>query len=102
MIFTVGNIKGGVGKTVLAVNIAAALAQEGRDVLLAGLDGIKALPLMVGRRKAFPNAFTAGLSVAEQFPRDPKAAGELLSVVNALYAQGTRNDYQSTPRCEVV
>ncbi len=37
MILTVGNIKGGVGKTLLAVNIAVARAHRCRDVLL--IDG---------------------------------------------------------------
>ena len=37
MILAVGSIKGGVGKSMLAVNIAVALAQRGHDVLL--IDG---------------------------------------------------------------
>ena len=38
MILTVGNTKGGVGKTTLAVNIAIARAAAGRDVLLVDGD----------------------------------------------------------------
>src|SRR3954452_425309 len=38
MILAVGNIKGGVGKTTLAVNLVIARAQAGRDVLLVDGD----------------------------------------------------------------
>jgi chromosome partitioning protein len=39
MIYTIGNIKGGVGKSTLACNFAAILSRMGRDVLL--IDGDK-------------------------------------------------------------
>ena len=38
MIVTVGNSKGGVGKTTLAVNLAIVVAAAGRDVLLVDGD----------------------------------------------------------------
>jgi chromosome partitioning protein len=56
--------------------------------------GIEALPFVVVRRKAFPNAFSSGLSVLEQERKDPKAVDEILSVVDALYTQEVGNDYQ--------
>jgi chromosome partitioning protein len=64
--------------------------------------GIEALPWIVGRRKAFPNAFSAGLSVLEQERRDPKAVSELLSIVDALYAPDAPNvDTQYTQQQKV-
>lgn len=38
MILAVGNVKGGVGKTTLSVNLAIALARQGREILLVDGD----------------------------------------------------------------
>lgn len=38
-IYAVGNLKGGVGKTTIAVNLTIALANQGRDVLLIDAEG---------------------------------------------------------------
>jgi hypothetical protein len=43
----------------------------------------EALPFVIVRRKAFPNAFSSGLSVLEQERKDTKAVDEILSVVDA-------------------
>jgi chromosome partitioning protein len=64
---------------------------QGSDNNVAGealtmMVGVEALPVMVGRRKAFPNAFSNGYSVLEQKPRDPKAIQEIRRVVDALQA----------------
>jgi chromosome partitioning protein len=72
---------------------------QGRDNVdafdaLKAIPGITPLPLAIVRRKAFPNAFSGGLCVTEQVPRDSKAVEELLSVVDALYAQEGDNGYQ--------
>jgi len=80
--------------------------------------GIEALPWAVGRRKAFPNAFSGGLSVLEQERKDPKAVSEILFIVDALYAQElsdriapnvdtmcaqeAHNDYQNAPHRKVA
>jgi chromosome partitioning protein len=43
------------------------------------------LPIVVGRRKAFPNAAAAGRSVLEQQPKDPKAVQELAALVAGVF-----------------
>lgn len=78
------------------LNVADAQGRDNDDAAgaLGAIDGIDALPVVVGRRKAFPNAFSAGLSVLEQSSKDQKACGEILSVVSALYTQEVDNGYQ--------
>jgi chromosome partitioning protein len=79
------------------LNIADAQGKDNDDAAaaLSAVDGIDLLPWVVGRRKAFPNAFSAGLSVLEQAaPRDYKACSELTCVVGALYTHRRDNDYQ--------
>jgi chromosome partitioning protein len=76
--------------------LADAQGRDNADAMdvLRSVEGIEALGCTIGRRKAFPNAFSAGLSVVEQVPRDAKAFDELMAVVDALYAQGVDNGHQ--------
>lgn len=48
--------------------------------------GLELLEQLIGRRKAFPNAASAGRSVVEHSPRDPKACEEIQAVVSTVYA----------------
>ena len=77
------------------LNMADSQGHDNEDAFdaLKPIEGIEPLPLAIVRRKAFPNSFSNGLSVAEHTPRDPKAVDELLSVVDALYAHGGDNVY---------
>ncbi len=52
---------------------------------LSETDGIEYLPTSIGRRKAFPNAVSAGRSVLEQASRDQKAVQELAAIVSAVF-----------------
>src|SRR5476651_1641091 len=54
MIITVGNTKGGVGKTTLAVNIAVARALAGRDVWLIDADRQGTAQMAIGIRADAP------------------------------------------------
>lgn len=67
MIIAVINTKGGVGKTTIAVNLAAALASSGRRILLVDLDSHAAASLWCGiaRANLRPSSATCLL---EQFP----------------------------------
>jgi chromosome partitioning protein len=49
---------------------------------LRDVPGLELAPLMIGRRKAFPNAAAAGLSVLEY--DDPKASDEMRQLVDFL------------------
>lgn len=71
------------------INIADAQGKDNEDAAeaLASIEGIEALPVAVVRRKAFPNAFSTGLSVLEYAPKDAKACGEITSLVDAVYAR---------------
>lgn len=94
----------GVNDRLRACSILNMADTSGRDnaeasEALKGMEGIEPLPLAIGRRKAFANAFGLGLSVSESLtPRDQKAIDELLSVVDALYVQEAVNVYQNAPR----
>jgi chromosome partitioning protein len=52
---------------------------------LAEARDLEYLPIIVGRRKAFPNAAAAGRSVLEQQPKDPKAVQELAALAERVF-----------------
>ncbi len=85
------------------LNMADAQGRDNEEALeaLNDMDGVEALPLVIVRRKAFPNAFSNGLAVTEQLPKDAKAVDELLSIVDYLYTQKVHNGYQNAPRRKV-
>ena len=75
------------------LNAADAKGRDNDDALavLREVVGLETLACVVVRRKAFPNAFSAGLSVTEHVPRDRKAVDEILSIVNSMYVQRIYN-----------
>lgn len=71
----------------LAVLNAAA---QGKDNANAGdalqeVDGITLVLVIIGRRKAFPNAAAGGKAVTEHTPKDTKATKELHALLKAIY-----------------
>jgi len=76
--------------TVFAILNAA--DSQGRDnqeaaEVLRDIKDIQLLDILIGRRKAFPNAASAGKAVTEQTPKDTKAVDELNSLIKVLYTK---------------
>jgi chromosome partitioning protein len=73
-----------------AVSILNAADSQGRDnaeaaEALKDVSGIAGLPVMIGRRKVFPNAASTGRGVAEYLPKNPKALREFQQLLTLLY-----------------
>lgn len=74
-------------RAIAVLNAADAQGHDNEEAskVISEVVCIEVLKIMIGRRKAFPNASATGRSVIEQIPKDPKAIGELTSLVEELY-----------------
>jgi chromosome partitioning protein len=74
-------------RAVIVLNAADAQGRDNQDAAeaLREVQGMELLELVIGRRKAFPNAAATGRAVIEQTPKDPKAVEELSALIAALY-----------------
>jgi chromosome partitioning protein len=72
-------------RAVAVINEADPQGQDNNEVLtsLKETQGLEVAPFVIGRRKAFPNAQAAGLSVME-YRTDPKASAEMQQLINLL------------------
>ena len=73
-----------------AVSILNATDSRGRDneeaaEALKDVSGIEGLPVMIGRRKVFPNAASTGRGVTEYLPKNLKALREFQQLLSLLY-----------------
>ena len=75
-------------RAVMILNAADAQGHDNQDAALALQDteGIELLEMAIGRRKAFPNAASAGKAILEQSPKDPKAVEELNALLQVIYS----------------
>ena len=73
----------------VVLNAADAQGRDNEDAaaVLNEVPGLQVLDMVIGRRKAFPNAAAVGRAVTEHTPKDSKAIEELGRLVNALYIQ---------------
>jgi chromosome partitioning protein len=75
-----------------ALSVLNAADSQGRDNTEAAdalkeMSGIAFLPVMLGRRKAFPNAAATGRGITEHLPKDPKALREFHTLLSLLYSE---------------
>jgi len=75
-------------RAVMILNAADAQGHDNQDAAeaLQDTEGIELLEISLGRRKAFPNAASAGKAILEQSPKDPKAVEELMALLQVIYS----------------
>ena len=78
-------------RAVIVLNAADAQGRDNEDAanVLREVAGLELLTVIIGRRKAFPNAAAAGRAVTEHTPKDSKAIEALTALVAALYRSTT-------------
>lgn len=76
-------------QALIVINAADFQGKDNEDAAeaLRSVEGMEMLALTIGRRKAFPNAASAGRAVTEQTPRDPKAVQELEALAQEIYGR---------------
>src|SRR4051794_29105372 len=74
-------------RALAVLNAADAQGKDNADAgaVLKEVEGITLLPVIIGRRKAFPNAAAGGKAVTEHTPKDAKATEELQALLKAIY-----------------
>lgn len=74
-------------KALMVLNAADAQGRDNEEAAqaLQEAEGLELLPVIIGRRKAFPNAAASGRSVLENTPKDPKATEELQALLTSIY-----------------
>src|ERR687896_537029 len=74
-------------RALAVLNAADAQGRDNADAAEAikEVEGITLLPVMIGRRKAFPNAAAGGKAGTEQNPKNRQATQELHALLKALY-----------------
>lgn len=75
----------------MVLNEADAPGRDNQEAIdsLREIEGLEIAPLLIGRRKAFPNASSAGLSVLEW--HDPKAIDEFGELMRFMFGVSRRD-----------